>query len=116
VADKPNEYDIRTVRFVDFERIFGFFCPYQGQYPVESLAPSKIYTLATSNPDQSYNWAVCELVEDQNAMCKTHGITKMVEIEVLRKVGVLRTESCSELVLGVGRRNSALEKINALFI
>jgi len=49
-------------------------------------------------------------------MCKAVGGTEMGKVEVLRKVGVLRTDSCSELVLGVGEENSVLDKINALFI
>ncbi|KAF8416916.1 hypothetical protein BGX38DRAFT_1204984, partial [Terfezia claveryi] len=119
VADELNEYEIRALRPGDFEpkRAFDFYCPYKGQYPIESLAPSKLYTLATSNPDQSYNWVVCELVQGQEAMRKAaDGTTEIVKVEVLRKVGVLRTDSCSELVLGVGEKYSVLGKINALFI
>jgi len=44
------------------------------------------------------------------------GAIKTAEIESLIKLGVLRTDSCSELVLGIGKRNSILKKINALFV
>ncbi|RPB21827.1 hypothetical protein L211DRAFT_840191 [Terfezia boudieri ATCC MYA-4762] len=83
--------------------------------PIESLAPIKIYTFTTSNPGQTGNWVICEFVQDLKTMQKAaDGNTEIVKVEVLRKVGVLKTDSCSELVLGVGENYSVLGKINAL--
>ena len=50
--------------------------------------------------------------------CENTKTSSEVEIEVLKKVGVLRTDFCGEMLAGVGARGggSALRRIHALFI
>ena len=105
---KLNEYGV----YVGGET-FPFYYPYVCQQPID---PGR-YTLVTTFPDHSYNWVVCESLGKRDETYKTPGgIIKTAEVESLRKLGVLRTDSCSELVLGSGRKCSILKQINALFV
>jgi len=80
-------------------------CPAAGDIPL------------LTHPDHSYNWAVCEALGNRDETYTTSDATiKAAEIVSLRKLGVLRTDSCSEFALGSGRRDSILRKINALFV
>jgi len=97
-------------------QIFTFFYPYVNQEPI-GVSTCGLYTLVTTYPDNSYNWVACESLGMRDEKCTTpDGSIKVVEVASLRKLGVLRTDSCSELVLGRGRRDSILKKVNALFI
>ena len=96
--------------------IFGFYYPYVCQQQIKTLTCGR-YTLATTFLDHPYNWVVCESLGKRDERYTTlDGVIKTVEIVPLRKLGVLRTDSCSELALGRGRTDSILEKINALFV
>ena len=96
--------------------IFTFYYPYVHHQPIE-ISTSRRYTLVTTYPDNSYNWVLCESLGMRDEKCTMPGGAIMVaEIQSLRKLGVLRTDSCSELVLGRGRRDSILKNINALFV
>jgi len=110
--DERNEYQIDTRN-----EILGFYYPYVRQKPIEASTCGK-YTLVTTYPDHSYNWVVCESLGKKHGTYTTpDGIkTTEIQIESLRKLGVLRTDSCSELVLGTTRRDSFLDEINALFV
>ena len=96
-------------------KTFAFYYPYVCQQPLEESSCER-YTLVTTYPDYSYNWVVCESLGMRNEYYTTPGGEKTAEVEVLRKVGVLRTDACSEFVLRDGRSDSILKKINALFI
>ena len=95
--------------------IIAFYYPYMRQKPID-ISSCKRYTLITTYPHHSYNWVVCESLGKQDEIYTTPDGVTTAEIEPLKKVGVLRTDSCSELVLGRGRRGSILKKINALFV
>jgi len=105
-----NEYviDIR-------DENFGFYYPYVRQKAIETSS-SGLYTLVITYPEHSYNWVVCESLGKREQRYRTLNGIKTIEIEPLRKLGVLRTDSCSEFFLGRGRRDSTLAKINALFV
>jgi len=105
-----NEYEIDIG-----DENFGFYYPYVHQKPIETSSSGR-YTLVITYPDHSYNWVVCESLGKRNKRYRTPNGLETVEIEPLRKLGVLRTDSCSELVLGRGRKDSILTKINALFL
>jgi len=95
---------------------FGFYYPYVRQESIETSSCGR-YILATTYLESSYNWVVCESLGKRDETYTTpDGIIKTVEIEPLRKLGVLRTDSCSELILGRGRMDSTVKRINALFI
>ena len=110
-TNKLNQYEIHIRNGV-----FAFYYPYARQEPIE-LSTSGRYTLVTTYPDHTYNWVVCESLGKRNEKCRTpDGVVKMAEIELLRKLGVLKTDSSSEFVLRTRRTDSILEKINALFV
>ncbi|KAF8426742.1 ankyrin repeat-containing domain protein [Tirmania nivea] len=96
------------------DEIFGFYHPYVSQKPIE-MSTCERYTLVTTCPDHSYNWLVCEPHRNRDIAYPTLDGVGATEIEPLKKLGVLRTDSCSELVLGMERKDSVLKKINALF-
>jgi len=108
---KLNEYEIHIGN-----EVFAFYHPYVRQKPIEMSTPGR-YTLVTTTTDHSYNWVVCKSLGRRDEKCTMpDGTIKTADIEPLRKLGVLRTDSCSEFVLGMGRRDSILKKINALFV
>jgi len=113
---KRNEGDENQIDIDIGDEVFGFYYPYVDQRPIE-LSASRRYTLVTTYPDHSYNWVVCESLGKRDETCTTlGGVVKMAEVESLRKLGVLRTDSSSEFVLGRGRKDSMLKRINALFV
>jgi len=109
-TDERNEYEIHLGN-----EIFGFYYPYVCQRPIE-ISSSRQYTLVTTYADNSYNWVVCEYLGKRDERYMALDGIKMAETKLLKKLGVLRTDSCSEFVLGRGRRDSMMKKINALFV
>ena len=108
-----NEWDV--VEYVINHRgdTLGFYYPYMHQKPIE-ISSSTQYTLVTTYPDNSCNWIVCESLWKRDESYMSLG--GAMEVVSLKKLGVLRTDSCSELFLRSGREDSLLQKINALFI
>ncbi|KAF8430347.1 hypothetical protein EV426DRAFT_581116 [Tirmania nivea] len=110
----PNEYEVRIGN-----RVFGFYCPYQSQKLIET--ESREFTLAFPSQEHSYNWAVCEELP-RTMKRKFEDVDRnenlnVVEVKCLKKVGVLRTDSCSELLVGKKRDGSSmLQMINCLFV
>jgi len=99
------------------DEIFGFYYPYVGQNPIKMSSSGRYTLVTTTHSDNSYNWVVCEpLGKRDESYTVPGGAVEVAEVEALGKLGVLRTDSCSELVLGWGRGYSILNKINALFI
>ena len=121
--------------------VYGFYDPYNSQKPIEfettSSGQQYEFTIATASLGNSNNWVVCRVVKKLKTRCnstfrsgelgpeeKTCESGEMpqqsseIEIEVLRKVCVLRTDFCGEMSVGVGARggSSALRRIHALFI
>ena len=90
-------------------RMFGFYSPYLQQTPID-LKSASHFTLTTVSLGHSNNWVVCELCETQS---RKYG-TASVDVEILRKVGVLATDSCSELLIHAGTSLSMLKKINCV--
>ena len=86
---------------------FGFYLPYLDQKPIDVQDPS-IYTLATVNIGHALNWIICKAIEKR--------FEGVVEVSVLKKWGVMRTDSCSELLVGGQNGVSLLQKVDCLFI
>jgi len=111
----PNEYEAKGGN-----RAFGFYCPYQFQELIET--ENRQFTLAIPNPEHSYNWVVCEELPRNRKRKLQHidgGETindNVGEVTILKKVGVLRTDSCSELLVGKRDGGSILQKISCLFV
>ena len=115
------------------DKIYSFYCPYASQKPIPTTEGQAL-TLATPDLGHSSNWVVCEAVgsrkltsnmpapEDPNVQTsKTHQTQKRtigVEVVVLKKVGVLRTDFCGEIWAGARRRGnqSTLRRINVVFV
>ncbi|KAF8448396.1 hypothetical protein BDZ91DRAFT_751991 [Kalaharituber pfeilii] len=93
----------------------------QNEYEVEVENKIKIhkkrFTLAILNSEHIYNWVVCEEVETQNGKYRSKDRKEKIgEIKVLKKVGILRTDSSSELLVGGENGGPLMKKINALFV
>jgi len=97
--------------------IFAFYHPYVLQTRIKMSTSSRRYTIVTTNPDHSYNWVVCESLGKRDERYTTpDGTILTPEIELVRKLGALGTDFSSKFVLGRGRRDSILKKINVLFV
>ena len=133
-----------TRRSVDYNvkekatgKVYGFYGPYVSQKPIEITSSERQqceFTIATADLGNSNNWVVCKVVKKLKARynstsrsdklglkeekCENTKTSSEVEIEVLKKVGVLRTDFCGEILAGVGARGggSALRRIHALFV
>jgi len=97
---------------------FGFYCPYNFQEPI--CTESQQLTIVIQSLENSYNWVVCEQLSQTRKrkfedIDKTENVNAL-EVKVLRKVGVLRTDSCSELLVGKRDGGSMLQKISCLFV
>ena len=111
-------------------KLYGFYGPYLLQKPIEStLSGGQQYefTIATADLGHSNNWVVCKLklVKTLKSRCnstprpesgKALQHSSEIEIEVLRKVGVLRTDFCGEILASTEAGTGALRKIHALFV
>ena len=105
-TDDPDGYAVLIG-----DKAFGFYPPYLAQEPI-GISNDQPFTLTAMSLDQSYNWIVCEQVGDRE---EKYGEKEMlVDVIILRKIGVLRTDSCSELSLVVG--DHKLKEIRSVFI
>jgi len=107
-----NEYEVTTGGIT-----VGFFCPYLAQTPI--TLTEQLLTLAIIKLGHTYNWAVCEELEVRSGPCNmSHENEEVVEvrIHILKKVGVLRTDSSGELLVADRNKSPSVKKINALFV
>ena len=98
----PGEYKV-----IVNKTHFHFFLPYLSQKPI-NIEGQPVFTLVTAKLGHSYNWMVCR------AIGKRAGIDynlEEAEVNVLKKVGVLRTDTCGELLV-----HGLLDKRDWLFI
>ncbi|KAF8451195.1 hypothetical protein BDZ91DRAFT_786860 [Kalaharituber pfeilii] len=107
---EQNEYEVEIG-----SKVLGFYFPYLSEAHIK--IHKKRFTLAVLNSEHIYNWVVFEEVETQNGQYRSEdGKQKIGEIEVLKKVGILRTDSSSELLVGGENDGPLMKKINALFV
>ncbi|KAF8457093.1 hypothetical protein BDZ91DRAFT_786036 [Kalaharituber pfeilii] len=106
-----NEYEVKIG-----SEVFGFYCPYLSQAPIET--DDRQFTLAILDPEQTYNnWVVCKQLNRENGRYRSEDEDEStIELEVLKKVGVLRTDSNSDFLVLSGDGDSVMRKINALFV
>ena len=97
-TSNPGEYKVR-VR-INNTSDFYFYLPYLSQKPIDLGEPE--FALAIADLGHAYNWVVCRVIESP---------TKDDEFYVLKKVGVMRTDSCSQLLV-----SGLLERKNCRFI
>ena len=91
-TDDLGEYEVKIGNL-----LLGFYSPYLSQKPIDIQDP--VFTLAIADLGHAHNWVVCKAVE------KEQGVWPGVdmggaEFTLLKKVGVIRTDSCSELLVG----------------
>ncbi|KAF8441155.1 ankyrin repeat-containing domain protein [Terfezia claveryi] len=90
----PNDYEVKIA-----DKVFGFYPPYSAQEPI-NISNDQPFTLTAMSLGHSYNWVVCEHIGERNQRYKSVEKDELndVNVLVLRKIGVLRTDSCSELL------------------
>ena len=117
---RPRDYEVRVKA-----KVYGFYGPYISQKPIVPASPESQlceFTIATADLGHSNNWVVCEAVKKLKTKSKSMSVRdsgeELLEIKVLRKVGVLRTDFCGEMLAGVGASGdgSVLRRIHALFV
>ena len=106
-TDCPEEYEVEINK-----RRFGFYLPYLSQKPIN--IQRQLFTLAITDLGHAHNWVVCEAIEKR--VGTNVGLSGIVKVNVLRKVGVFRTDDCSKLLVGGESGVSLLQKMDCLFV
>jgi len=110
----PNDYEVKIA-----DKVFGFYSPYLVQQPI-NISNNRPFTLTAMFLGQSHNWVVCEYVGERKEKYKPaenyeqKEILVDVDVVILRKIGVLRTDSCSELMVVAGEYK--LTEIQSVFV
>ena len=86
---------------------FAFYPPYLSQKPIDIGDP--VFTLATADLGHAHNWVVCKAVDKQRVEKDID--LGVAEFNVLKKIGVIRTDYCSELLAG-----GLLQKMDCIFV
>ena len=97
----PGEYQVKIC-----DNLFGFYLPYLSQEPI-NIEGQPAFTLAIIDLGDAHNWVVCRAVETRVADANLG----MVGFNILKKVGVIRTDSCGELLDG-----GFLQRMDCLFV
>ena len=97
-----GEYEVRIG-----DSLFGFYPPYLLQEPIDIQDP--VFTLAIADLGYAHNWVVCKAMDNPQWTATDLGVAG--EFKVLKKVGVIRTDSCGELLAG-----GLLQNIGCLFV
>ena len=96
-TSKLGEYGVE----INDRRDIYFYLPYLSQKPIDLEEPE--FALAIANLEHPhYNWVVCRVIGSP---------TEDAKVCVLKKVGVMRTDSCTQLSVG-----GLLERRDCLFI
>ena len=101
----PGEYEVEI-----HNRLFGFYLPYLSQKFIDVKGQS--FTLAIADlghAAHAQNWVVCEAIGKK--IGTDVGLDGAAEVYVLKKVGVIRTDSSAEI-----DALSLLQKMHCLFV
>ena len=104
-TNNPDEYKVEINK-----KLFGFYVPYLSQKPINVQGQSR-FTLAIDELEHAYNWVVCRDMGKQTLRDFSVG-----EVNVLKKVGVIRTDFYSELRFGGEHGASLLQLMDCLFV
>ena len=107
-TDYLSEYEVEIN-----EMPFDSYLPYLLQKPIDLLEPP-IFTIAIIEIGHAYNWMVCKAIGKRAG--ENVGLVEVAAVNVLKKVGVIRTDSCSELLVGGQNGVSLLQKMDCLFV
>ena len=103
-TDIPGEFEVKISN-----SMFGFYSPYLLQEPI-NIQDDPVFTLAITNLGHAYNWLVCRAID--KCQWGGRGVNPGVgEFKVLKKVGVIRTDFSSELLIG-----GLLQTMDCLFV
>ena len=102
-SDNLGEYKV-TINNLPF----GFYLPYLFQKSIDVQDP--IFTLVTADLTHAHNWVVCKAI-DRRQWVGTDIDQGVGEFKVLKKVGIIRTDSSSELLV-----RGLLQRMGCLFI
>ena len=103
----PGEYKIEINNLT-----FGFYQPYLSQQPINMEDPP-VFTLAAAHLGHAHNWLVCRAAEKYQWAGADAGDAGLgvAEFKILKKVGVLRTDTNSELLV-----RGLVQTVDCLFI
>ena len=105
-TDSPSEYEVKINNW-----LFGFYHPYLSQEPIHiNIEDHSVFTLVTTELGHAFNWLVCKTV-DRSEKVGTGVNLGVAEFKVLKKVGVIRTDASSELLV-----NKLLQRVDCLFV
>ena len=114
VLDETENSDEYEVSIGD--RQFSFYQPYLSQKPISIQGrPELTLAIAIADFGHAHNWVVCEAIEGKR-VGRDIGLVGVAEVHVLKKVGVIRTDDCSELLVGRENGLPLLQKMDCLFI
>ena len=102
-GDNPGEYEVSVGNLR-----FGFYLPYLLQEPID-LQDSE-FTLALVDFGYAHNWVVCKPIDKSQWPDIDPGVVA-AEFKVLKKVGIIRTDSGSELSV-----RGMLQSMDCLFV
>ena len=100
----PGEYKVN----INNRSGFYFYLPYLLQEPI-SIQDQPVFILATADLGHAHNWVVCRAIDKR--LGTAFGLDGVAEVNVLKKVGVIRTDSCGELLVG-----GLLQKMDCVFV
>ena len=112
VTAVPGEY---KVSIAGGQSGYYFYLPYISQEPI-NIQDNPVFTLVTEDPRYSQNWVVCSSSSFDWARVDIGWAWRDIgwfgeDVKVLKKVGVIRKDSCSDLLVG-----KLLQKMNCLFV
>ena len=100
-GDIAGEYEVTISNL-----LFGFYLPYVSQEPIDIRDPE--FTLAIADFGHAHNWVVCKPIDRSQWPDIDPGVA---EFKVLKKVGIIRTDSGSELSV-----RGMLQSMDCLFV
>ena len=89
--------------------VFGFYLPYLLQEPLD--IQDSVFTLAIADLGHAYNWVLCKPMDRGQRVGTAAVGPGVAEFKVLKKVGVIRTDSSCDLLVG-----KLLQKVDCLFV
>ena len=104
-TSQPSEYEVAIG-----SRVFDFYLPYLSQDPISIERGQRSFTLAALDFGHEYNWVVC-IPCGRRSRKDIAGLSGAGQVSVLKKVGLIRTDACSEL-----ESLSLVKKMDCLFI
>ena len=104
-TDNPSEYQVKINN-----SLFSFYQPYLLQKPI-NIEDHPVFTLAAIQLGHGHNWLVCRAATKYHWVGADVVDLGVAEFKILKKVGVLRTDTSSELLV-----RGLVQSVDCLFI